>query len=216
MDQYAFFCFVRELPQLLSATNLLADSLRASGNVAGADRVVSAYGALREGLVAMEATVAAEGTKILRDHERSSRVRPDTLGQGGPRLGDHLHVDSLGSILWGSIGVANETELDAEVPWWPTNEVGSSARIGGVLHGLFQPGGAPPEGASFRQHPIFESTGEGGEGGMGVIHNPIPARRFIERSIPDIEAAWRAGFGALKTTFMAEVALAQTAPGRAP
>lgn len=208
MDDYAFFMYVADLPELLTATNALEIRLRAAGNTLGADRLLKAYGALRDGLIAMEVQISAEGTKILRSHEEKSRVRPDSLGGGGPRLEDYLHVDPLSTALWGSIGIANETELDAEVPWWSTNEEGSSARIGGVLYGVFEPGAAAPSPTSFREHPLFQSqTGEGA--GSGVIKNPIPARRFVEHAIPEIEALWRDAFEALKRAFVYEIDRAQ-------
>lgn len=209
MDDYAYFCFVEDLPELLTATNMLEVRLRAAGNIVGADRVLKAYGVLKIGLQQLGAKMAAKGTEILKQKERSTRVRPDSLGAGGPRLGDYLHADEL-PVVWGSIGVANETELDAEVPWWYTNEQGSSARVGGKLFGLFQPGDALASAGESRVHPIFEPWSGEGPASASTIVNPIPARRFIEHSIPEIVAQWRGGFELLKADFIGEVTAAQT------
>jgi hypothetical protein len=209
MDDYAFFCYVDDLPELLAATNTLETRMRESGNIIGADRVLKAYAVLRDGLIKMGEKMAAKTTEILREKEQSTRVRPDSLGAGGPRLGDYLHGDAL-PILWGSVGVANETELDAEVPWWYTNEEGSAGRVGGQLFGVFQPGEALASGAESRVHPIFEPWSGQGPASASTIVNPIPARRFIEHSIPEIVELWRLDFELLKNVFMDEVTAAQT------
>ena len=211
MDDYAFYCYVQDLPELTVATRLEVERMTARGNAIGADRLLMAFDALKTSLIALEAQMAVEGTRILRESERTTRVRPPSLtahsGDSGERLENHLFVEPLSTLLWGSVGVANETELDATVPWWVTNEVGSSARIGGkALIGLFEPGDAEPSGAEFRVHPIFQP---GPGGGSGAIRNPIPARRFVEKSLPQITAAWRAGFDAAKDEFVSELTAAQ-------
>lgn len=210
MDDYAFYCYVDDLPELLAATNGLEVRMRESGNIVGADRVLKAYAVLRDSLIVLGEKMAAKTTAILREKEQSTRVRPDSLGAGGERLGDHLFGDAL-PVLWGSVGVANETELDATVPWWYTNEEGSAGRVGGQLFGVFQPGEALASGAESRVHPIFEPRGGGEEGAMSAstIVNPIPARRFIEHSIPEIVALWRADFEVLKGSFIDEITAAQ-------
>ncbi len=210
MDDYAFYCWVDDLPELLAATNSLETRMRESGNIVGADRVLKAYGTLRDELAVLGVRMATKATEILREKELSSRVRPDSLAAGGERLGDHLYADEL-PVVWGSIGVANETELDSTVPWWYTNEQGSSGRVGGQLFGVFQPGEALASASEFRVHPIFEpkGAGSGGEASASTITNPIPARRFIEHSIPEIVALWRGSFDVLKANFMTEVTLAE-------
>ncbi len=207
MDNYASFCFVEELPELLADVNALEARLRLAGNGVGADRVIRAYSQLKTDLTAMGAAMAVRATEILRRHEHDSRVRPDTLGGGGPALEDYLvcePVPTFGGMSWGSIGVANETLLDAEVEWWWTNEEGYTGHVGRVLYGTFEPGGAPPDASEFRQHPLFEPS----RGASGVIRNPIPARRFILHALPDIGAEWHTAFDAVKATFSAEIAAA--------
>lgn len=211
MDDYAYYLYVNELPELLAATNALEARLRPTDPV-GADRVIRAYATLRDELIALGFSVSAKGTEILRDQERKSRVRPDTLGEGGPRLEDYLDCDPLSAVLWGSVGIANETRLDENVEWWSTNEEGSTSRVGHVLYGVFQPGEAVPDAGEFREHPIFEARPSGTFRASGVIRNPIPARRFVEHSIADIELVWLAGFDRIKQTFIDEVSIAQGLP----
>ena len=207
MDDFAAILYVRQLPDMTAAVRVEVDRMRFKGNDVGAVRLMRAWDIHKVELLEIEAAIAVKGTEILRRQERTSRVRPDTLGQGGARLGDHLHADGMGSILPGSVGIANESELDAEVPWWETNEVGSSARVGGVLYGLFQQGDSVPATANFRSHALFEPLKTGGGG--GVIRNPIPARRFIRDALPEIRAIWRAAFDASRQTFEDEMTAAQ-------
>lgn len=195
-DNYAYYLYARELPELYGTINREAVQLRRTGHDALAERLLKGYATLVEDLEYLSATIAGAGTVKLVQVERSTRVRPDSLGQGGPRLEDFLRCDPLFELP-GSVGVANETVLDGGVPWWSTNEEGSSARVGGHIFGLFYSGGlgssSAPDPGQFRQHPIFEPTTVGGSG-PGLIEAPIPARRFIRDAIPEVEAQWMRGF----------------------
>jgi hypothetical protein len=204
VDDYAFYLYVENLPEMRMATASLAARMRDTGNIVGARILEDAWEDMRVALLALEADTAAVASEILKDTERSTRVRPDSGGEGGPRLEDWLLAEPLGSTLTGSVGVANETILDKEVPWWTTNEEGSSARIGGrspALIGMFEPGESEPAEELFRQHPIFEPRGKGEARGSGLIRNPIPARRFIQKSLPDITAYWKAAFEEIRAEF---------------
>lgn len=215
MDSYAFTCYVRDLPAIESEAKALEAKMRLEGRVAGAARVAAAASTLKRELLAMGVYVAEEGTRILREKERGSRLRPDTGGGGGERLEDHLVCDpipSLGGIGWGSVGIANETELDADVEWWWTQESGYDGHVGRVLYGVFMPGEAHPSAEEFRQHPLFEARGKGEDRGSGVIRNPIPARHFVQDAIPEIEAIWHARFATIKAAWEAELLVAQTIP----
>lgn len=204
---YASYAVVSKLPELQAAADAAETRLRAEGNAIGADKVLRAYIALRDGLIALADRMSVRGTEILRAKERESRVRPDTLGGGGPRLEDYLDVSPLTAIP-GSIGIADETTLDAHVPWWVTNEVGSSKNVGRVLFGAFLDAGGggatPPDSGQFRQHPLFEA-GATENPGSGVIRNPIPARYFVRDAVAEITAEWHAGFSALVADYIAEV-----------
>lgn len=206
MSRYAFYLYVKDLPELIAATNALEVKLRREGRPVAADRLLKAFGVLDVELEELSIKAAAKATELLRDSERHTRVRPDTQGGGGPRLEDSLDADPL-LVLPGSVGVANEDTLDGAVPWWITNEVGSSARLGGRLFGSFFGGGdsQPPDSSQFRVHPLFEPGAPESGAGVGIITNPIPARRFILGALPGIEAEWKSSFEAIKRKFDAEL-----------
>jgi hypothetical protein len=209
-DDYAYYLYVRDLPELFAAKHSLENRLRVEGDLAGAQIVRAAYDKLLTELKVLSFEISSLGTDLLRKSEKATRVRPDSIGaREEPRLGDTLFADPLTQLLPGSVGIANETTLDETLPWWPTNEEGSSGRVGAKLYGVYEPGGSIPSKAMSREHPIFQvEDSETGEGGWMTVTKPIPARRFILRSIPEIEAAWIKGFDAIKDTFIAEVATA--------
>jgi hypothetical protein len=107
----------------------------------------------------------------------------------------------------GSIGVANENLLEREVPWWITNEVGSSARVGGTIFGTFygEESAGPPDPSMFREHPLFEPGVNGSLAGPGIIENPIPARYFVRRAAEVIHRRWLEGATAAKLRFGTEL-----------
>lgn len=209
MTQYAYYNYIRDWPQLVAATNVLEEKLRLQGRPVAANMLLKAWGELRDANLAMAKECAALATAELRKSEKATRVRPDTEGDGGPRLEDALEANPMPNqdMLPGSVGVANMDALNASVPWWITNEVGSSARIGHPIFGYFFGDGdyAPPSADEFRVHPLFEA-GPGPVSGGGVIENPIPARRFIEKAIPAIDAKWQAAFRASDAAFGARLA----------
>lgn len=202
---YAHYLFVNEQPEAAADVSALVVELDARGRTAASTRIARAWGEHMREMEALSLFVALEGTRILREKERGSRVRPDTLGQGGPRLEDSLRCGPLPSPPFGSVGVADESLLNQDVPWWETNEEGSTANVGRVLTGFFEPGEARPSSVESRQHPLFQPTREGGR---GIIKNPIPARRFIEHSIPEVELLWRDGFRTSKARFNAAMSAA--------
>lgn len=220
MAEFAYYEFVRDLPELTAATNQLEIRLRRQGHGLAADRLLKAFGDLIRGLERVAVNVSALATEILKESERKTRVRPDTLGQGGDRLGDHLIAEPAeAGILPGSVGVANETELDNNVPWWSTNEEGSSARVGGRIFGTFTGGAsdAPPTPGLYQQHALFE-PGRGPNAGLGIIKRPIPARRFILKAIPEIDRVWHREFTAVRSRFdneLTQVLSMARVPGRA-
>lgn len=206
MADYASYAVVGKLPELQAAANETEVRLRAEGDDIGADKILRAYAKLRDGLILLSEQMAVKGSEILRRHEHDSRVRPDTLGGGGPRLEDYLEVDPL-LVIPGSIGIANESLLDDNVPWWVTNEVGNSANVGRILFGAFfgQGGESRPSASESRVHPLFEPRGAGEFGGSGVIQHAIPARYFVRDSVAEIQAEWRVRFEQLVAAYVAEV-----------
>jgi hypothetical protein len=206
-EDYAYYLYARDLPALVQSVTLEEARLRRTHPLL-ADRLLKAFGDLVGELKVLAAQISGAGSLKLQEKERDTRVRPDTQGGGGPRLEDSLKADPI-LELPGSVGIADEQLLDRNVPWWTTNEEGSSARLGGRLMGLFYSSdfasGAAPDHSEFRVHPLFEA-GSFPDGGMGVIQRPIPARRFIQKAIPDVEAAWIAGFERVKGKFNSELA----------
>lgn len=209
--RFAFVCYVDQYPQVVESVVKGEAHLRGIGRPYAADMLVKAYGQLRDDLVKLGAQQAIAGTATLRQIERQTRVRPDTAGQGGPRLGDSLVVrgatGTAAALIPGSIGVADLDLLDAKVPWWVTNEIGSSALIGHRLYGAFYGGGgaSPPDPTEFRQHPLFEPGKGQGVYGLGIVQHPIPARRFIEKAVQAIDAAWRREFESARRRFEARL-----------
>lgn len=206
MPEFAFYAYVKEWPNIIEAVSRAEPHLRLIGRPTAADMLVRAYGQLRDDLEKLGPTMAVAGTATLREMEKATRVRPDTGGAGGPRLETSLFVRQVGGALMpGSIGIAELDILEKDVPWWITNEIGSSARVGGRLFGYFTGGSsqdAPPDPTQFREHPLFQ-TGSSQDpiSGLGIIQHPIPARRFIERSIPLIDKEWRTAFEAIRSRF---------------
>jgi hypothetical protein len=201
--EYAFLEFVRNWPDVVVAANRYEVELRTTGRPDAADMLLMAYGRLRDDLQELARRMAIAGTEELRKMERATRVRPDTMGQGGPRLEDSLFAEVLPiqDIMPGSIGIANEDVLDGSVPWWITNEIGSTARVGGVLYGFFYDGDvAPPDSSEFRVHPLFQ-PGYSPVSGTGIIKNPIPARKFIEKAVAIIDREWHIGYAGATVRF---------------
>lgn len=204
MTNYAFVDFNPEWPSFVIATNELEIRLRREGRPVAADMLLRAYGRFQDELKVLARNMAVFGTEELRKQERSSRVRPDTQGGGGPRLESFLATNVIeASLLPGSIGIANEDVLEANVPWWITNEIGSSARVGGRLFGTFygQDSAGPPDSTEFREHPLFEPGANGTLAGAGIIENPIPARHFVEKAVAIIHREWKIGFDSAKGRF---------------
>lgn len=197
MTEFAYYELVHDWPELVVAVHGLEKRLRIEGRPLAADILLRGIFELERDLKLLGREVAAFATEELRRQERKTRVRPDTHGGGGARLEDNLVARPLSeSLIPGSIGVADEDLLDANVPWWITNEIGSSARVGGRLFGSFygDEDAAPPSRDLFRQHPLFEPGDFGAWGGEGIITHPIPARKFIAKAVPEIRSVWQARF----------------------
>jgi hypothetical protein len=218
---FSFYEFVRDWPEFIVAMDQLETRIRREGAAAAADRLLKAVVVFNRELGELADRAAIKATEMLRESERRTRVRPDTQGGGGPRLETSLVATPVApDILPGSIGVSDEDLLDADVPWWITNEEGSTTLVDEkrVLYGTFEPGGAAPDITQSRAHPLFQ-PGYGPGTGSGLIKNPIPARRFILKAIPEINAMWQSDFRQIKTRMDNELtqvlAMAQVERGRA-
>lgn len=188
---FAYIEFFDYLPELADAVRDKELRLRGKGHRLLADRLLAAFGTFDRELRVMAQDVSRKATEIVREEERSTRVRPDT---GRRELESAIFCKPLDGLP-GAVGIADKSVLDAAVPWWTTNEVGSSARVGGVLFGTFTGGASDsrPDPAQRRQHALFD-PGRGPNAGMGIIKEPIPARRFVLKSIPPIVALWEREF----------------------
>lgn len=214
--RYAYVLFPRDWTTLTAAISELAARYRRLKRPEAALIVERAWSAARAEQLALGREIAVLATDALRRSEKGTRVRPDTEGGGGPRLGDYLRADVMPhqDLLPGSVGVANEEELDAHVPWWTTNEIGSTTLIGRRIFGLFYGGdeNAPPNMDQFREHPLFTPAPSAAGAGQGVIEHGIPARRFIRKALPEIDRAWHAGFDAIKARLVGELSRAAGTP----
>lgn len=203
--RFVTYTFTEDWPELVVAINEFEATLRLHGRPVAADMLLRAYIDMREALLALGRDMAVRATELLKESEKKTQVRPDTHGGGGNRLADSLVAEAIDQQLMpGAVGVADLDVLNSLTPWWLTNETGSSARVGGRLFGYFHgPGDAqPPDASQFREHPLFQAGSTGDPlSGVGIIHNPIPARKFIAKAAPIIEAEWRAGFEGIKRTF---------------
>lgn len=216
---------VKSLPALERATIGLVATLEADGTPAQAQVVRAAYVRLLDELKTIARTTAAEAQKFIVEEEVKSRVRPDTGGDGGPRMEDFLGVSQPLDAVEGSVGINDESVLNADVPWWWTNEEGYSGHVGRVVHGFFYEQGftgrAHPDPGQSREHPLFRAEGpqsgrrqggklspvkqpKGTRPGM-LIQNPIPERRFVRRGAGRAEAAWHARVDKARARFLREV-----------
>lgn len=154
----------------------------------------------------------------------------------------------LKGVPTGSVGVADRGRLervtnpfDARgVPYWIVQEEGTSRNVGRTLRGYFFDRGhtnptrpAPGFTGTAAAQPLFlpgrvggmpSSVGggigpRGGQGGKGVIRNPIPARHYVERGADDARARWRARVALNEARAMQQAAAAVSGlrrPARRP
>jgi hypothetical protein len=199
--RFAFVCYGKDIPDVLRNSLKTEQALRRHGFVKEAKQLGSDFEQLGRGLEGLGAQLAVLGSATLREVERATRVRPEARRPGHKSLNDALFTRPL--AIPGGIGIADFVVLDRDVEWWPTNEFGSSARVGGRLFGTFYgaTGAGPPDASQFREHPLFQPGPNGSLAGVGIIENPIPARHFIEKSITVIDKAWRTRYKALVGDF---------------
>lgn len=204
MTTWAFPCYLRDWPKLIDELSKAEPHLRSIGRPEAADLLLRAYRELRDSVEHLNVSSAQSGTLVLRRIEKETRVRPDA-GAHGSLHGDlnaALFVRKLPDIP--GIGIVDLDLLDTDVPWWRTNEFGSSANIGRTIYGSFY-GAAdagPPDPNRFREHPLFQPGNSSGVAGLGIIERPIPARHFIQKSIKAIDGKWRADWDKMYARFL--------------
>lgn len=216
MDEFSKDLFIEGIPQYERVIQGWVDSLTANGAGVLGTKLWRAWLQFVIDMERFAEGFARTATKALKEKEQQTRVRPDTGGQGGPRIRDYLEADPIRELP-GSVGLANETKLDANVYGvWLPNEIGSSGRVGAQLHGYFMDGQGGGEAFGFggyapgfaadpsmsREHPLFQPM----SGPPMSIHNPIPAREYILKTIQDVEPQWHAGVRRLRVALDAKIA----------
>lgn len=210
MTEYAYYELNTEWPEFVLAIDGMERRLRLSGRPVAADIVARAFVTFKEELQQLAVAVATEGTQILREFEAKTRVRPDTMGGGGPRLEDFLKAEPMPQIAPGTVGVVNKPILDQNVPWWDIIEEGGRPGRQGDIFGVFyNPGGSgdmPPDAdAGARQeHALFSPVGSAGGGGPGQVVKHVAPQWFMRDSAPIVTAEWERGFRAISATFDAK------------
>lgn len=190
----------------------LSAELDADGAPAQASLVRQAFVRLLEELKTIARTTAGQAELFIKEAQLSTRVRPDTGGGGGPRLGDFVGESHPLPGVEGSVGINDERVLEDNVPWWWTNEEGYSGHVGRQVTGLFFDSGftspSRPDPGRFREHPLFAvGKGIGKQGGKGTrmtIQNPIPERRFVRDGMQRAETEWHAAIRTARTRFLGE------------
>jgi hypothetical protein len=215
---YSVVLPIRGFARLAEAAMNAELRLKRQGRHDDALKVRAAYREYLDDLRKVATRVAAYAQTAIRQEEASSRVRPDTGGDGGPRLQTALGLSRPIPQLPGSVAINDENALRAAgAGWWWTNEFGYSGHIGRVVHGFFYDvgfkGRSRPGAEPSRTHPLFRPEGfqrpsgyrqakggvafhrqsrkqpKGRRPGM-LIQEPIPARRFLLRGWQRAERLW--------------------------
>ena len=213
-DHYSAVLATVGFADLVDSAARLSSTLVADGAPAQASLVRQALMRLERDLHAIATRTAQTARQEIVRGEEATRVRPDTGGRGGDRLGDHIGASDPLPTVPGSVGINDEVYLESSpVFWWVLHEEGSSIHVGREVHGFFEPGHAVPNRGEERVHPLFAPERDAPK---MVIENPIPERRFVQHAIPDIEDSWRTRVRAAKVKFITacEAAVAVAPPPR--
>lgn len=140
---------------------------------------------------AAEALVAEAGNRAVIARLGATRHRP----VGRNLLANSIESRPIGTSVFhtGAVGIADLSVLNKAAdqqgrPYWAAQEFGSTHLVewfaSHTVYGFFQPGGAAPDQAAFRQHPYFELNGEG-----HPLHvkRPILAKGFLRGGAADAE-----------------------------
>jgi hypothetical protein len=131
---------------------------------------------------------AAEADRLIRERIRQTQVRPDASG----RLIGSIQSRPLRAALpGGGVGIADldileKGTVNPNAPkagsYWRAQNYGTTAHVGRIVPGYFQPGNARPSAAEFRVHPYFQQSGPPARRGTPamVIRRPLQARHFME------------------------------------
>lgn len=188
--------------------------LSARGDTSSATIVRVAYGKFLARLREIADIIAGKAREYIVEEERSTRVRPDTQGAGGPRLEDFIGISEPVPEVEGSVAINDEHILADNVSWWWTNEEGYYGFVDEERQGFFfNPGsgsGFIPSSQMSREHAIFRPYG--GKAPTMVIHNPIPERRFVLHGYDRVAGEWHAMVREAKAEFVAALRRANILP----
>jgi hypothetical protein len=195
--------------ELVKSALTLISRLQADGRPAQATLVKTAFLELQSKFKAISRTSAGVAHREIREHEENSRVRPDTQGRGGPRLGRFIGVSTPFDRVPGTVLINNERVLEDEgVSWWWTNEEGYSGHIGRRFIGSFD--GTRPNPSEFRTHAVLDMRKGAKNRAKGEIKEPIPERKFVREGAEVAEQDWHAQMRAAKAAYLIEIRRAVT------
>lgn len=144
------------------------------------------------------ARASAKADAFVRSRLRNTQVRPDASGRLRSAIRSRplpVGAGGLGGLLpAGAIGIVDLDELDRLVvdpddrqkrPYWRAQEYGTSAHVGRIVPGYFQPGSADPSAAEFRVHPYFKPVFYTRGTPAMLIQRPLRARHFLRDGTAD-------------------------------
>lgn len=131
--------------------------------------------------------IALVATQEIKAILKEKTVRPPTGNR--PGLQDLIYSVPVntGNFSFGQVEIGWLSKLNQAInhkgghlPYWRSQEFGSSHNIGRTIFGSFigADGGSPPDPSKFRQHPVF-AMGTGVGAGPGTINRPIQAKHFL-------------------------------------
>lgn len=215
-DDYSAL-LVTKLAGLHRETITTAKFLEADGRPAQASKVRQAYFAFLDELKAIARATSAEAGAAIRTAQLDSRVRPDTGGLGGPRLGEYIGTSDPLDAVPGSVGINDEEYLrQSPVSWWWTNEEGYSGFVGEERKGFFHsPGGGfvAPNQSESGVHPLFSPMRRGRK---MLIQEPIPARYFVRDGVHEVTPGWQAAVNSAADQLVSKVRAAMVAARATP
>lgn len=225
IDDYSVIFPTVGLTELKADAIALSARLEADGERAMAFAVRRNLLELLEKLKSIAARTAADAEAEIKKTELDTRVRPAPTGDD-VSLQDFLGRSNPLPEVEGSVGVNDESVLDANVSWWWTQEEGYSGHVGREVTGFFFDSGysnpSAPDPSKFREHPLFMAGsrqraeygalgfegGAGPRGGSGrrmTIRNPIPERRFVRDGAKGAEAHWHAAIAQARSEYSARL-----------
>lgn len=191
-----------------------------SQNLERAHRLDIAFKRLHDDMRSLGVRTAQFADAQIRSNIDTSQVRPDN---GGRRLRDNVLSRPIVTALpAAAVGIADMGELDRTVskhsrpvPYWRAQEFGLVADEERVIPGYFEPGGAEPDAAQFRQHPIFQQYTYGK--GMPALlikagQRLAPERRFLRDGVAEAAVFRQRELRSIQGDALAALARARGAP----